>query len=497
MTVSKPSRSPVRQSWPINPAGVLFFAGVTVCFFGMVMLVPAAIDIVDGNEDAEVFMACAFISLFSGSCLAIANRRAYYGMELREVILAVPATWLAIAAFGSLPLMFSQYQLSFTDAFFESMSGLTATGATVITGLDAAPRGLLMWRFMIVWFGGFGVMTLAVLVLPFLRIGGLQMFTIDLSAQAGKFLPRMIDVVVRIGLVYVALTIACAVAFRFCGMNAFDAIGHAMSAIATGGFSSHDAGIGFFKSSSVEWTASVFMLLGAMPFVLHFQALRQGPRVLFGDTQVRLFLLIVAAMSLSVAIWRFVRDDLFWLDSLREAVFNVVSIISTTGFTSQDFSLWGGYPLLVLLVAMLAGGCTGSTAGGVKMFRIAVLLQTVRAQVHRQIYPRGTFVVSYNNREVPESVRQGVVNYFFVYLTTFFLVALALAFTGLTLEESLSASATALGGVGPGFGPVIGPCCNYGPIPSEAKWILTGAMLAGRLEILTLLIPLTRTFWRG
>jgi trk system potassium uptake protein TrkH len=481
----------------IDVAAVFFFVGVVVVWFGVAMLVPALLDLIDGNRDYAVFLTSAGMSIFAGLSLALACRRSRYNMGTREVTLAVPATWLFAAVVAALPFMFSQFGLSFVDAVFETMSGLTATGSTVIVGLDNAPRGLLLWRFLLIWMGGFGVVTLMVLVLPFLRIGGQQLFTIDLSAQAGKVLPRATAVVMKIGLVYVLLTVSCAVVFRVEGMSLFDAIGHAMAAIATGGFSSHDSGIGFFHSDAIEWTASVFMLLGAMPFVLHARIFDRGPLVLLEDSQVVLFLIVIAAAVASVTVWLIAHLDLTVMGAIRQATFNVVSIISTTGFTSQDYNLWGDFPSLVLLVCMLVGGCTGSTAGGVKMFRLVILLRTVRAQIHRQVFPHIAYTVTYNKQPVPELIRLGVGLYFFTYLSTFLGFALALGFTGLSFIDSISASATALGGVGPGLGGVIGPCCNFTPVPAVAKWLLALEMLAGRLEILVLAVPLTRTFWRS
>ena len=238
------------------------------------------------------------------------------------------------------------------------------------------------------------------------------------------------------------------------------------------------------------------MLISAMPFVLHLDAVRHGPMVLFADAQVRLFLWIVGFAVLSLFVWRVAWNDAPLLEAAREATFNVTSIISTTGFTSQDFAQWGPFPPLLLLLMMLVGGCTGSTAGGIKMFRLCVLIKSLRAQAHRRIYPHGTFVVAYNDQPVGDTVRAGVALYFFVYLATFFLFALLLSFTGDAFEASIGGSATALGGVGPGLGPIIGPCCTFAPLPDAAKWLLIVEMLAGRLEILILVIPLTRTFQR-
>lgn len=496
----RPSDDPARHYRDIfgfDIGSILYFAGTIVCFVGTSMLVPALVDYWDGNKDYHVFLTCAAILLFAGLAMALTFRRHGYAMRLRELVLAAPVTWIVVVGLGALPFVFSSFHLSYTDAVFETMSGATATGSTVIVGLDTAPSGLLMWRFLIVWFGGFGFVTLAVLVLPFLRIGGMQLFVLDLSAQSGKFVPRMIDVVMKVGLVYLLLTVCGAIAFRAAGMDTFDAIGHSMAAVATGGFSSHDAGIGYFHSASIEWIAVILMSVSAMPFVLFIASLREGPGAVWADSQVRLFLGIITASSLSLTIWLVTREGLGLLDALRQATFNVTSIISTTGFTSQDFTRWGGFPSILLLALMLVGGCTGSTAGGIKMFRLCVLLQSIRMQLHRQIYPHGMFVVTYNRSPVADAVRAGVTGYFFVYITTFFAFALLLGYTGLSFEASIGASATALGGVGPALGPLIGPCCNFSPISPLAKWLLIVEMLAGRLEILVVVIPFTRTFWRS
>jgi len=481
----------------IDLPAVFFIVGVILCGFAAAMLLPALVDVLEANtHDYRVFLTCAAISMFVGLSTALSFRRHRHAMGIREVMLTAPAAWLAVVAFCALPFVFSSFRLSYTDAVFETMSGISATGSTVIVGLDSAPTGLLLWRWLLIWFGGFGFITLAVLVLPFLRIGGLQLFVLDLSVQSAKFVPRMFDLVAKLGLVYAGITAVGALAFRIEGMSTFDAVGHSMAAVATGGFSSHDASIAYFNSPAIEWTVSALMVVSAMPFVLHLESLRRGPQVLFRDEQVRLFLGIIALAITSLFLWRVVADNAPLLDAAREATFNVTSMISTTGFSSQDFDKWGGFPSLLLLVMMLVGGCTGSTAGGIKMFRLCVLREALRAQAHRQIYPHGTFVITYNGQPVTDAVRAGVFLYFFVYLTTFFSFAMALAFFGVPFDASLGGSATALGGVGPGLGPIIGPCCTFAPLPDPAKWLLSIEMLAGRLEILILVIPLTRTFWR-
>lgn len=460
------------------------------------MLLPAAIDLSFGHEDYKVFLICSAISLFFGLALMASGRGQKEAMNLREVMLTVPVTWIVVALFACLPFMFSKFHLSFTDAYFETVSGLTATGSTVIVGLDEAPKGLLLWRFLLVWFGGFGVVTFAIFVLPFLRIGGMQLFSLDLSAQAGRIVPRMTSVVGRIAMVYLGITVLAATSYGLAGMTVFDAIGHAMSTVATGGFSSHDASFAYFNSPLILYIAAFYMLIPAMPFVLYLHVIRGQFRPWLTDSQVRLFLSIVAVSIASVAIWLVTVKDMSWPDALVGATFNVATLISCTGFTAQDFSLWGAFPLILFLMLMLMGGCTGSTTGGIKMFRVCVLFQNVRAQIRRQIYPHISTAVFYNRETVSDPVRSSVVNYYFVYVCTFVVLALLLSAVGMTFEESFSASATALGGVGPGFGPQIGPCCTFSTVPVAGKWLLVGGMLAGRLEILILILPFTALFWR-
>lgn len=490
------SVGPVSVAAVFSLAPVLHFLGIVLTGLGAFMILPALVELAGGGG-FRVFAGAAAVTLFTGVSLTLAFSGEAMRINLRQGVLAVILTWIGVSYFGALPFMFADRPLSLTDAVFETVSGLTATGSTVYLGLDGAPRGILLWRFLLVWLGGFGLVTFAVLILPYLRIGGLQLFTIDLSARPGKFLPKTAEVVAQIALIYGFLTLACAIAFGAAGMGTFDAVGHAMSALATGGFSSHDAGIGYFRSPAIEWVASLFMLVGAMPLVLFIYLVRGQPGPLLAESQVRLFLLVILSGVLLLAAWRLQGGAPTFEQAFREATFNVVSMISTTGFTSHDFDKWGGFASLLLFCAMLMGGCTGSTAGGVKMFRLYVLVDALRAQIQRQIYPHGVFSVHYNRQPVPPAIVGAVVTYAFAYLATFSLLAVALAFTGLGMEESLGASATSLGGVGPALGPRIGPCCTFAAIPDISKWLLIFGMLAGRLEILLLLLPLTRAFWRA
>ncbi len=495
MTVSAGPGAASTSRLGIQLAPVAHFVGTIICGLGGFMVLPALLDLSQGNNDYRAFLGAGGISVFAGVILILGNRHANLKIGSRESILAVLLTWIGATTFGALPFILATSPHGITDSVFETISGLTATGSSVFTGLDTAPKGILLWRFILIWLGGFGLVTFATLALPYLRVGGLQLFMLDLSARPGKFVPKTTEVVAQIGFIYVLLTAVCSVCFYAAGMTGFDAVGHAMAAVATGGFSSHDAGIGYFKSPAIEWIATVFMLASAMPFALYLHALRGRPGHLFRELQVRLFLLVIGGSVLLMTLWRIRTGHVPVMVALREAAFNVVSIISTTGFTSQDFGQWGGFVLLLLLCLMLIGGCTGSTAGGIKMFRLWILIQTLVAQVRRQLYPSGVFSLTYNAQPVPQPVLGGVVVYFFLYILTFTLLALGLALTGLSLPESLGGAATTLGGVGPGFGR-IGPCCTFADVPEVAKWLLMLGMLAGRLEILLLVMPFTRMFWR-
>jgi len=492
---AKPTEPPAEA---LGLAPVLHFLGTILCCLAGAMLVPAAVDLAHGSPGHRAFVAAAAITLFAGGGLAFAFAgEPGLRMDLRQGVLAVILTWTGTTLFAALPFLLADQPLSFTDAVFEAASGLTSTGATVwFGGLDGTPRGILLWRFLLAWMGGFGLVTFAVLVLPHLRVGGLQLFTLDLSARSGKFLPRTAEVVAWIAVVYVALTLAGAVAFGAAGMGTFDAAGHAMAAVATAGISSHDAGLGHFQSPAVEWVAVGLMLLSAMPFVLHVHVLRGQLGPLLAESQVRLFLAMTATGVALLAAWRLRSGAGTVEQALREAAFNIVSAITTTGFASHDFHQWGAPASLLVLCAALMGGCTGSTAGGIKMFRLHVLLAALRAQLQRQAHPSGVFGVRYNGQPVPPAIVGAVVTYAFAYLATFALLALALAFVGLSFEESLGAAAAALAGVGLGLGPRIGPCCSFAPLPDAAMWLLTLGMLAGRLEILLLALPLTPAFWR-
>jgi trk system potassium uptake protein TrkH len=377
------------------------------------------------------------------------------------------------------------------------MSGITTTGSTVIVGLDTAPPGILLWRAILQWLGGIGIIVMGVAILPILSVGGMQLVRAESSDLSEKILPRAAQIASAIGMIYLALTLACAVLYWYAGMNPFDAAAHAMTTIATGGFSTSDASIGGFASPAIEWIAITFMLLGALPFVLYIQATNGNVRALFRDTQVRWFLGIVVLAAGAIVIWLMAKFGLALPEAVRQAAFNTISVITGTGYATVDYGLWGTLPVASLFFLMCVGGCTGSTTGGIKIFRFTVLHAIASNQIARLVRPHGVFIPMFNRRPLTEAASIAVMAFVFMFALSFSVVALLLSALGLDYMTAMSGALTALANVGPGLGDTIGPSGNFSSLPEAAKWLLAGAMLLGRLELLTVLILFTPSFWRG
>ena len=461
------------------------------------MGIPALADAAVGHPDWQVFALSAALTLFVGGALVLTNRTRGIRLTIRQAFVLTTASWVVLAAFASLPFAFSDLGLSFTDAFFEAMSGITTTGSTVISGLDSAPPGILLWRALLQWLGGIGIIVVAVGVLPILRIGGMQLFRMESSDSSEKVLPRVTQVAAGIGLIYIALTAICAASYRLAGMTSFESVVHAMTTIATGGFSTSDASVGHFDSAPIEWIATVFMVTGALPFVLYLQAVRGKPGLLIRDSQVQWFLSIVAVGILSLAAWQWLENGSALGLAIRQAAFNVVSIITGTGYATTDFSQWGGFALAAFFLFMFIGGCAGSTSCGIKVFRFQVLYATARVQMSRLTQPHGVFIPLYNRRPISEAVAASVMGFFFLFVVCFAVLALLLGMLGLDFLTSVSGAASAMANVGPGLGEIIGPAGTFASLPDAAKWLLAAGMLLGRLELFTVLVLFTPAFWRG
>ena len=476
---------------------VLHIVGLLMSIMAVAMLLPAGVDLIVGNSDWEVFTGASALSLFIGVSMMLSTKSpSATNLSLRQAFLLTTLSWLTIATVAALPFAFSQLDMTVADAFFESMSGVTTTGATVIVGLDHAPPGILLWRALLQWLGGIGIIVMALAVLPMLSVGGMQLFQTEAFDAPDKVVPRAAQLAGGISGIYLAFTAICATALWIAGLPGFDAITHAMATIATGGYSTHDDSIGHYDSALVDWIVFVGMIAGSLPFVYYLRMMRGSLRPLFQDSQVKWFFAIVAIVVSATSLWNWHVLDFAPMEALRYAAFNMVSVMTGTGFTTTDYGNWGGFPVTVVMCLMFVGGCAGSTTCGIKIFRIQVLYATAQVQIERLLRPHGVFIPYYNRKPIPETVSESVMGFFFLYMLCFAAMAAMLAFIGLDFITAVSGAATAISNVGPGLGPIIGPAGNFDSLPDSAKWLLSFGMLLGRLELFTVLVMLSPSFWR-
>ena len=476
---------------------VFLVIGILLSTLAIMMVIPAAVDLSAGHPDWEVFLVSAGVTLFVGVATALTCRTGGGNMSTRQAFIMTTLSWVMLALFASIPLAFSGLGLSFTDAFFEAMSGLTTTGSTVITGLDQAPRGILIWRAILQWLGGIGIIVMAIAVLPMLRVGGMQLFRMESSDQSEKALPRAAQIATAIGVIYLILTGVWAIAYWAAGMSGFDAIAHSMTTVATGGFSTRDDSIGYFDNVWIDYIAATGMLLGALPFVLYLKTIQGEWGSLFRDTQVQWFLTTVALIIMVTSGWLWLEKGILPHEALRLASFNIISIITGTGYVTDDYSIWGSFALPIFFFIMFIGGCAGSTTCGIKVFRIQVLYAAARTQIHHLLQPHSVFIPYYNRQPISDEVITSVLSFFFMWFFSFCLLALGLGFLGLDFISAFSSAATAIANVGPALGPVVGPAGTFQDLPDAAKWLLSAGMLLGRLELFTVIVLFTRSFWRG
>ncbi|MFC7333649.1 TrkH family potassium uptake protein [Rhodocista pekingensis] len=475
---------------------ILYVIGYLLIVLAGAMLVPMSADLAAGSPDWQVFAVSGALTLFFAVLLVLTNRTHGISLNLRQTFVLTSLAWIIVCLFSSLPFMLSSLRLGFADAFFEAMSGLTTTGSTVITGLGDLPPGILLWRALLQWLGGIGIVGMGIVILPFLRVGGMQLFRSESSDKSDKVVPRASDLALAFCWIYLALTCICTAALMVSGMDAFDAICHAMAALSTGGFSTEDASVGYWREPAIHWTLIVFMILGSLPFVRYISLVRGDARTLVRDTQVRAFLGLLAVSSLGLALYLVLVQHMPAEEALRQATFNVVSVVTTTGFASADYTLWGSPAVALFFVLLFTGGCTGSTAGGVKIMRFEILWLTLWAQMTRLISPNRVIPLTYNGKPVDSDIILSVMSFITIYIGTMFVFTQLLAATGLDLVTAVTGVAQALGNVGPGLGTIIGPAGNFKPLEDEAKWILSLLMLMGRLELFTLLVMLSPSFWR-
>jgi len=479
---------------------ILLFIGFLVSVLACGMMVPALVDFAYGNPDWVVFLVSSALTLFVGVLLVLSNRTGQLRLSIRQAFLMTTVSWIVLPGFAAVPFVLADPDISYTDAFFEAMSGITTTGSTVMTGLDLMPPGLLLWRGVLQWLGGLGIIIMALTVMPMLRVGGMQMFRVEAFETQEKVLPRAAGLATALVSIYLALTLAWAVMLYTVGMAPLEATVHAMTTIATGGYSTRDASVGHFRSAGVDWIVTAGMLVGSIPFLLYFQAVRGRPRLLLRDTQVQWFL-GTAAMGVLVVAWWLWRDaGMDAPNALRYAAFNTVSVMTGTGYATADYWQWGGMaggaPVAVLFCLMFVGGCAGSTSCGIKVFRFQILASMATIQLRRLLQPNGVFIPTYNKKPIQAGVPEAVMAFFFMYALSVAFLAMLLGLTGLDFVTALSGAATAISNVGPGMGDIIGPAGNFSTLPDTAKWLLSAGMLLGRLELFAVLVLFLPRFWR-
>ncbi len=477
---------------------IISLIGQLVAILGVAMLLPAITDALNGHDEWQVFAISSLFTTLIGAGMWASASGKKQTLNLRQAFLLTSLIWVTLMLFGSLPFVWSPNGLSFTDAIFESMSGITTTGATVMIGLDQASPGLLLWRGLLQWFGGLGIVVMAIAVLPTLQVGGMQMFKAEAFETPDKILPQAAQIAGGMTTVYGILTLACAIAYWAFGMDMFEAIVHAMTTVATGGFSTRDGGFEAFHSSALDYIAIIFMILGALPFVLYLVALQYGQwKKLFQDSQVRVFLSIVAIVTLAM-MWQQISNNIYYgEEAFRHALFSVTSIITGTGYATIDYGAWGSFSLATFFMLTFIGGCTGSTSCGIKIFRFQVLARDLSQHVRQILYPNIVHIKRYNGMPLSDDISTSVQSFVFLYFVSFIALSVALSLSGLDATTAFSGAATAISNVGPGLGDIIGPAGNFSSLPDVSKWLLTAGMLIGRLEILIILVLFTPRFWRG
>ena len=477
-----------------NYKTVFFTLGILQIILGIFMLIPIFVQFFFKEIDSSFFGA-SIITIIFGTLFFLSNLDHDKKLNLQQAFLLTALSWLSIAIFGSLPLIFSEVNFSFTNAFFESMSGITTTGSTIIPNLEEMPKAILLWRAILQWLGGIGIIVMAITLMPIMNVGGMQLFKISNSDSSEKILPKSKEIALRLIYIYSGLTTLCAISYKILGMNTFDSITHSMTTIATGGFSNYNESIGFFNSFSIEISAMIFIILGSLPFIAYIKFLNGNRRIFFSDVQIRTFLKIILISILILSIYLFL-DKSSELN-FRTVLFNVISILTGTGYVNAQFDNWGGFPLIIFIGLMFIGGCAGSTTCGIKIFRFQILYSFVLNQLKKIIYPKGIFVLKYNQSPVDDKFTASIISFIYMYLVIFFAITALLSLTGLDFITSISGAATSISNVGPGLGSTIGPNGNFSSLPDISKWILSFGMILGRLELFAILVLFLPSFWRN
>jgi len=479
-----------------NYKTVFFTLGVLQIILGISMVIPIIIQIIYNQLDSS-FIGAGIITIIFGVLFFLSNLSHEKKLNLQQAFLLTSLSWISIAIFGSLPFIFSNLELSITDAIFESMSGITTTGSTIITNLNDAPKAILLWRAILQWLGGIGIIVMAITLMPIMNVGGMQLFKISTSDKSEKILPKSKEISIRLILIYTGLTFLCAIFYKTFGMNFFDSLTHSMTTIATGGFSNYNESIGYFDSATIEITSIIFIILGSIPFIAYIKFLSGNKKIFISDSQIKSFLKIIIISILILFFYLFLQNKNFEEISLRTISFNVISILTGTGYVTKEFDNWGSFPLIFFLILMFIGGCAGSTTCGIKIFRVQILYLFLINQLKKIIYPRGIFITKYDNNSVDEKFMASIISFIYLYIIIFFIMTALLSFDGLDFMTSISGAATAISNVGPGLGTTIGPSGSFSLLPDFSKWVLSIGMILGRLELFAILVLFLPSFWRN
>ena len=478
-----------------NYKTVFFTLGLLQIILGLSMIIPILIQILY-NETDSGFIGSGIISIIFGMLFYLSNLDHDKKINIQQAFVLTALSWLSIAIFGSLPFIFSDINLSVTDAFFESMSGITTTGSTIISNLNDSPKGILFWRAMLQWLGGIGIIVMAITLMPIMNVGGMQLFKISSNDKNEKILPKTKEISIRLIYIYLSLTFTCSVIYKLCGMSFFDSFTHAMTTIATGGFSNYNESIGYFNNFYIELTSIIFILSGSIPFLAYLKFINGDRNILFSDTQIKSFFKIILFSIAILFFYLAIVNRNFTDISLMSVSFNVISILTGTGYVTENFSNWGNFPLLFFLILMFIGGCAGSTTCGIKIFRVQILYQFFSNQIKKIVFPHGIFNTKYEKQNIDEKFMSSVITFIYLYILIFFISTALLSLTGLDFVTSISAAATSISNVGPGLGDLIGPNGNFSSLSDNSKWILSLTMILGRLELFAILVLFLPSFWR-
>ena len=477
---------------------VFFVIGLMCSALGLLMFIPMIVDVLDEGRAWRAFGISGGITTLFGALLATISYTPKPTLRARGAFVLTVFAWLTLSVLSAMPFLFEPMSLSLTDALFEATSGITTTGATILTGLDNMPRGVLMWRAILQWIGGVGIVVTAMAVLPMLKVGGMQLFRLESSDMGEKILPRAASLAGGISLIYLGLTVACFIGYMMTGMNWFDATAHAMTTLATGGYSTSDASMGGFMDNGADIVCVAFMMAGGMPFGVYLLMTTRGDwRAPFRDSQVRAFLTVMTALIAIVTLFLLLSEQFEFSRGLRLATFNTVSIVTGTGYATADYNAWGPFAMAAFFAFMFIGGCAGSTACSIKIFRYQVAFEAMRNYLLRMPRQHAVVPMRYGGKPLPPSVVYSVMSYFFVFFLTMVVAAALLSLIGLDPITAWSGAGSAIANVGPGLGDIIGPAGTYQDLPGSAKWVLLITMIIGRLEIVTALVLLTPAFWRS